>query len=100
MPLSNLDLIIFDLDGTLVEFHHDYLFSETQRILQKMGRDEIALSRLRETFSLFDYFSFAGPKSERDHFVEEFWGMFNWDGFPQVTPFCHALRIKLRQGLL
>ena len=88
---SGLELVIFDLDGTLVEFHHEYLFSETHRILQKMGRAAVPSERLRNSFAVFDYFSFVGAKSERDSFVEEFWSLFNWEGFPTVSPFPHAI---------
>lgn len=89
------DLVIFDLDGTLVEFHHDYLFSETHRILERMGHPPVNSAKLHETFASFDYFAFLGG-IHRDEFVQRFWELFDWNNFPPTKPFPYALEAMVR----
>lgn len=79
---NNLRLAIFDLDGTLIEFHREYLFSQTDEILPRMGHSVIAREELELSFSLFDYFRFFADHL-RDTLVEEFWEHFNWECFPK-----------------
>ena len=82
--MSHVRLAIFDLDGTLIEFHREYLFTEAGRILRVMGHSEIPLETLAQSFAAFDFFRFVESK-KRDLFVEEFWRHFDWDGFPQAA---------------
>lgn len=78
-------LVLFDLDGTLIEFHRDYLFSQTHFLLQEMGFSEVAQVVLNEAFAEFDYFRFVAAES-RDAFIERFWSLFDWDNFPEPKP--------------
>ena len=76
------ELVIFDLDGTLIEFHHDFLFDQTDRVLRQLGFDPVPRPLLSRYFSEFDYFQFVEAK-ERESFVERFWQLFDWDRLPQ-----------------
>jgi len=81
----DLRLVIFDLDGTLIEFHHEYLFSQTERIIRKFGHPETERQVLEHHFSIFDYFGFV-REDERDNFIEKFWTEFDWNSFPTPVP--------------
>ncbi len=74
--------MIFDLDGTLVHFHHAYLFEQTLGILERLGRTQVERSLLESCFAAFDYFQFV-VQEERDYFIEQFWNLFDWSGFPK-----------------
>jgi len=84
--MKNIELAVFDLDGTLIEFHHEYLFSQTQRLLPKLGHRNVELGELSESFSSFDYFRFV-LEDERDNFASVFWELFDWDNFPDPVVF-------------
>ncbi len=75
-------LVIFDLDGTLIEFHHNYLFSQAEEIVSKLGHEVVPRSILEECFSEFDFFRFV-IEERRTHFIETFWSMFDWENFPK-----------------
>ena len=79
------ELVIFDLDGTLIEFPHDYLFEETHRILNELSRPLVHMSILKTCFSSFDYFQFI-PEPERLGFMEYFWESFNHRNYPEPVP--------------
>ena len=91
--LSGIEMkeyIAFDFDGTLVEFHTDYMFSETHRILSKLNHPAVSQDVLEECFSDFDFFRFLrvpdtsanwGPEWEIN-FKEKFWAEYNWIDFP------------------
>lgn len=74
-------LFIFDLDGTIIEFHHDYLFSQTEQILPALGHAPVPRDTLEECFSAFDFFRFVADEM-RDQFIAHFWANFDWEGFP------------------
>ncbi len=84
MKLSGIPkAILFDLDGTLIEFHHDYLFEEASRIIATIGHDPVERSELASCFQEFDFFRFVrGHKTE--DFTKLFWHHFNWNGFPRA----------------
>ncbi len=90
--LNRPKLIIFDLDGTLVEFSTDYLLDEAIRIIEKVEHPEVARHDLLAAFSSFDFFRFVAT-SDRDEFVENFWKHFDWLGFPQPAPFATTLTV-------
>lgn len=71
-------LILFDLDGTLIEFHREYLFTRTATVLEKMAHPPVSREDLERHFSLFDYFSFV-VHDDRDTFVKEFWRHYDQD---------------------
>ncbi len=84
------ELIIFDLDGTLIEFHHEYLFSQTREVLEKLNHPIVPLDILSKFFSTFDYFGFV-DRGNRDPFINSFWENFNWNGFPPPKPLVGVL---------
>ena len=96
--LTGPRVVIFDLDGTLVEFHRDYLFSETAKILERMNHPAVELELLQSSFAAFDYFRFV-TDPDQDGFVERFWTHFDWDNFPQAKPIGEAQDVlrRLRQ---
>ena len=83
---ASFDLIIFDLDGTLIEFHHEYLFEQTFRILEQFQHPPVARETLEHHFSSFEYFAFV--QHQQEEFTEAFWNAFDWANFPkaQVLP--------------
>ena len=81
---------LFDLDGTLVEFHKEYLFSEALRILVDLGRPKLAWEELEHYFAHFDFFGFV-EHSLRESFIEQFWSLFDWDRFPRAKPLLGAV---------
>ncbi|HQH26754.1 MAG TPA: HAD family hydrolase [Oligoflexia bacterium] len=85
------ELVIFDLDGTLVHFPHDYLFRETNRILEELTWPPVEEAVLEETFSLFDYFSFI-EEDKRVRFQEHFWQAFDHKNYPAPVPFTGSVK--------
>lgn len=96
---SSIRLVVFDLDGTLVHFHHDYLLDETLRILPLLEHPPVDRMELIDHFSSFDFFRFVAGEN-KEQFVESFWSHFNWDSFPKAVPFASTLTIlqTLRQA--
>ena len=66
-------LAIFDLDGTLVEFPREFLFSESERIMKLISHPEVERSVMLESFADFDFFRFLLDSLEifNLYFVEE-----------------------------
>lgn len=85
-------LVIFDLDGTLVKFHHDYLFSQALELIPLLGHPPVELATLQEAFEAFDFFRFVNQTSRQD-FTESFWDRFDWDNFPTPVPLPGALEL-------
>lgn len=85
MP-NKLKLAIFDLDGTLIHFHHDYLFSQTDKILKKLNHDQVPKDVLEKHFSDFDFFSFTNEGCKKT-FEEKYWSHFDWENFPKDIVF-------------
>lgn len=85
---NGIELIIFDLDGTLVEFPFYYLFQETQRLISEYNNEITSVDEdiLRTCFSDFDYFRFI-PESEREGFMEYFWKHFDFGRYPSMSVF-------------
>ena len=84
------ELIIFDLDGTLVDFPKEYLFLETKRILPTIGYEVPSVEEMEEYFSNFNFFGFANNAQE---VIDVFWKDFNWENFPKSKPFPFTLDI-------
>ncbi len=85
MSTNSYELVIFDLDGTLIEFHYDFLFHETDRVLVELGLGPVDRSVLAASFAAFDYFRFL-PEDAREWFAAEFWARFDWERFPKPQP--------------
>jgi phosphoglycolate phosphatase-like HAD superfamily hydrolase len=87
MSLSfNPGLVIFDLDGTLIEFPHDYLYEQTAQIIEELSWPQVEKRVLEDHFSAFDYFGFVA-ENLRDLFIERFAQRFDHACFPAAVPF-------------
>lgn len=74
-------LVVFDLDGTLIDYEHEHLFSEMIRILPSIGYPDITRERLEELFSHDDLFGFIKPGEEKA-FEQTFWPLLNKHSHP------------------
>lgn len=83
--------IIFDYDGTLVEFPIKFMLDETFRIVEQSGHPKVSFDSLMDAFSDFDFFRFArigeNPIEAEKLFKENYWKEYNWDNFPLGEPF-------------
>jgi phosphoglycolate phosphatase-like HAD superfamily hydrolase len=94
--------IIFDYDGTLVEFPIRFMFEETHRVLSISGMPSVTDQELEECFSDFDFFRFArsevfcrgnpggcpkDPLKAEEAFKKLYWKEFRWHDFPLGKPF-------------
>lgn len=81
--LEEAELFMFDLDGTLVEFHHHFLFNEAERIIQLLGHPPVPKAELETGFRLFDFFRFVNQELvSLDEFRESFWKHFRSHEIP------------------
>ena len=78
-------LVIFDLDGTLVEFPKEYIFSQTHRILGEFDHPPVERAEMELHFSRFDLFKFV-RHDDREGFIERYWSAFDWDNYPKPVP--------------
>lgn len=95
MPFTMPKLVIFDLDGTLVEFPHEFLYLETERILSEFSYPPVKRSILESCFSDFDYFRFM-DETKREEFTERFWESFDWPNYPKAVLFPASLAVLER----
>ena len=79
-----IELVLFDLDGTLFEFHHEYLYDQTHEIMARLDVPSVGRGELENCFTDFDFFRFV-DQSSRDEFQKTFWEMFDWKNMPQAT---------------
>ncbi|MBL7662411.1 HAD family hydrolase [bacterium] len=77
-----IKLVIFDLDGTLIEFHHDFLLSESERIFQQLAMPHITREILQHGFERFNFFHFI-EEQERIEFEKKFWEHFDFSKVPR-----------------
>lgn len=68
-------LAIFDLDGTLIHFEHDYVFTKAKEILPQLGYPDITAQDLERRFADNRMFDFV-PDNERTVFAIKFWNHF------------------------
>ena len=85
MHNHSIKLVIFDLDGTLIKFHQDYLYLQAEKLIEKKGHGFVERSIMEEHFSSFDFFKFVQDE-HREEFMEHFWQQFDWDNFPKPEP--------------
>jgi phosphoglycolate phosphatase-like HAD superfamily hydrolase len=78
--------IIFDLDGTLIHFPHEYLFDETERICQLLDEDPVDRKHMQECFRDFDFFRML-PELKRDDLTQKYWQHFDHGRYPKPRPF-------------
>jgi len=85
--ISEFKLALFDLDGTLIKFAKEFLFSQTKAVYQKMELPEASGEELESYFSKFDFFGFV-ENSKREEFERVYWELFNWANYPvpEVLP--------------
>jgi phosphoglycolate phosphatase-like HAD superfamily hydrolase len=79
-------LIIFDLDGTLVEFPRDFILDEAERIIPDLLHPPVSREVLCDHFCAFDFFRFV-MQEDRESFILRFWELFNWREYPKPIPF-------------
>lgn len=83
---KRIKLVIFDLDGTLVEFPREYLLSEVNRIMPKIDLPQVSSEKLNEAFRSFNFFSFL-EEENRQKLVEAYWDFFDWSNYPSSKTF-------------
>lgn len=74
-------LVVFDFDGTLVEFHREFLFAEAFRLLPQLGITDVDPQAMALSFADFDFFRFVA-ETERERVIAGFWQSFDWASFP------------------
>lgn len=89
--MEKAELFIFDLDGTLIEFHSDFLFSETKRILDLIQHSPVPDNELKDSFAAFEFFRFF--ESEKEKNTDLFWNHFDWNSFPRPKVLPGALEL-------
>lgn len=93
-------ILIFDLDGTLVEFPRQHLFAATQAVRVQLGLAEAAEADLQYHFSRFDFFS-AFEASSRKETSERLAAELERRGHPPLKPFAdteEVLQTLLHRG--
>ncbi len=78
-------LLLYDLDGTLVRFHKEFLFDGVNKLLIDFGLKEVSQKELEESFSDFEFFRFV-KEEKREDFLEFFWSNFNYVDSPPLAP--------------
>ncbi len=78
--------IIFDLDGTLIHFPHEYLFDETDRICRLLNEEAVSREHMQDCFSDFDFFRML-PGEKREALTEKYWQHFDHGRYPKPRPF-------------
>lgn len=76
--------VIFDLDGTLIEYPYEYVFNETERVLHKLEMPALGRETFQERFSNFDFFGFI-EEPNRVEFQKRFWLEFNETTLPKAV---------------
>ena len=82
-------LIVFDLDGTLVEFPFTHLFDTTERVLLGMGQ-AVARADIGLGFAEFEYFRIV-EASMQHHFAAALSQALDWKSYPPVEVFPHTI---------
>lgn len=80
------ELIVFDLDGTLVRFPHDYILGVTERIISEMSIPEVARSVLQQQFAKFDLFGAVATEHRRE-LSARLSSALHWSLYPGLEPF-------------
>ena len=75
-------LVIFDLDGTLIEPPLDFLFTQAESILPQLGYPGVTRVQIADYYSKFDMFGFV-LQAEKELLTEQFWQIFDWSDFPK-----------------
>jgi phosphoglycolate phosphatase-like HAD superfamily hydrolase len=87
---KKIKLALFDLDGTLVEFHHEYLFSQAEKLIGELGHKPVHRTEIEDAFSDFEFFRFVEGMAP-ELFEEKFWRAFDWANFPNSNPIPGAI---------
>ena len=81
--LDEAELFMFDLDGTLVEFHFEFLFDEVKRIGEILGHPPVPRPILESGFRSFDFFRFVDESQiPRAKYRDDFWKHFKPEQIP------------------
>ena len=79
-------VILFDLDGTLIEFPKLFLFEQASSVFSSLGVELPEVHHFEAAFSNFDFFRIA-PESLREEFEELYWKQFDWCSYPSPNVF-------------
>lgn len=90
MDLSKIKLFIFDLDGTLIEYEHDFLFAEAHRLIQEMVLNEYTIDHFKDEFMNDHCFTFI-EETERRDFETLFWSKMRHELKPLPRLIDHTL---------
>lgn len=74
-------LIIFDLDGTLIEYELDYVFTQALKHLPAAGYPDVDLATLHRWFGTNQMFGFA-PAEDHERLTHLFWDDFDRGNYP------------------
>ncbi|MBP9837082.1 MAG: HAD family hydrolase [Proteobacteria bacterium] len=85
-------LIIFDLDGTLVEFPIEFMFTKTKHIIEELSHPHVSEEEMMDCFSDFDFFRFV-EKDHREAFLKKFIIDFSHDRWTTLEPFPDTLGV-------
>lgn len=83
-------VVLFDLDGTLVEFPREHLFQTTIEVCQQLGIHPPTELEMLRHFTAFDFFA-AIPSDHRDSFAEFLARELERKGHPPLRPFAHTI---------
>ena len=84
------ELVIFDLDGTLIEYELEYIFGEALKFLPEHGYGHITFEDLQAHFSQDRMFGFMHQETWSE-IEERFWRNFDREGWPAARPIHGAL---------
>ena len=68
--MSPIRLVIFDLDGTLVHFPFEHLFSTAERVIEELSLPSVGRTEIERCFAAFTFFDLVAHH-QRDIFSQE-----------------------------
>jgi len=86
MALTEIKLVIFDLDGTLVKFPKEFLFQQAEEVVKTLELPSVERELMEEAFADFDFFRWI-PSGIRETFMDTYWNLFNWEHYPKPIVF-------------
>lgn len=90
IDIGGIKVAMFDLDGTLIPFPKDFLFSQTFEVFSEMGIEAVSREAMESAFARFDFFSIVDEEI-RNTFMERYWARFQWNAYPRFSPFEGAI---------
>ena len=75
--------LLFDLDGTLIKFPKEFLFSQAFQVFDSLKLDVCSVDSMEAAFREFDFFRIA-PEPVREQFMKTYWHLFDWSQYPKA----------------